>query len=147
MLLAANAAGAVLAGIVLESRSLLASNPRATFILAILWAAAMLGFAVTTSYALALGLLLCAGFLDLSFNSMGRTLAQLHAPPELRGRAIGLYNMGALGGRTFSGVTIGFGGGIIGIHWSLGLSAAVLVAVLLVLLIRLARAGAIGAEA
>jgi MFS family permease len=147
MLLAANAAGAVLAGIVLESRSLLASNPRATFILAILWAAAMLGFAVTTSYALALGLLLCAGFLDLSFNSMGRTLAQLHAPPELRGRAIGLYNMGALGGRTFSGVTIGFGGGIVGIHWSLGLSAAVLVAVLLVLLIRFARAGAIGAEA
>jgi len=34
-----------------------------------------------------------------------------------------------LGMRTFSGITIGFVGGVIGIHWSLGLSALVLLGV------------------
>ena len=57
---------------------------------------------------------------------MTRTLAQLHSPAEIRGRAIGLFNVGSLGCRTFSGFTVGFGGGMIGIHWSLGLSALVL---------------------
>ena len=69
---------------------------------------------------------MCAGFLDLSLNSMTRTLAQLNSPPEIRGRAIGVFNVGSLGCRTFSGFTVGFGGGLIGIHLSLALSAAVL---------------------
>ncbi|MBT6289652.1 MAG: MFS transporter, partial [Rhodospirillaceae bacterium] len=38
-----------------------------------------------------------------------------------------------LGLMTFSGVTIGFGGSLVGVHWSLGLSAATLLAVILVL--------------
>jgi hypothetical protein len=65
-------------------------------------------------------------FLDLSFNTMTRTLAQLNSPPEIRGRAIGVFNVGALGCRTFSGFTVGFGGGMIGIHFSLALSAAIM---------------------
>jgi hypothetical protein len=36
--------------------------------------------------------------------------------------------------RAFSGVTIGFVGGLIGIHWSLALSALVLLAVIAALL-------------
>jgi len=78
----------------------------------------------------------------LSFNAMARTLAQLHAPPHLRGRAIGLFNVGSLGCRAFSGVTIGFGGGIVGVHWSLGLSAIALMAALAVVLMWLSRADA-----
>ena len=31
----------------------------------------------------------------------------------MRGRAIGLYNMGSLGGRTLSGITVGFGAGLL----------------------------------
>ena len=133
LLLTANAVGAVTAGLLLEGRNLLPSNPRTAFLLAIAWCVAIGGFAVAPSYSVAIGLLVCAGFFELSFVSMARTLAQLHAPAHLRGRAIGLFNVGALGCRTFSGVTIGFGGGVIGIHWSLGLSAAVLMTVLLVL--------------
>ena len=125
-LLAANAAGAVTAGIMLESRGLLPSRPRTALVLALLWCVAIGGFAVSQNYLLAIALLVCAGFLELSFNSMARTLAQLHAPPHLRGRAIGLFNVGSLGFRAFSGLTIGFGGGLIGVHWSLGLSAAAL---------------------
>ena len=126
LLLAANAIGALTAGIVLEAGSLLQAKTRTSFILGVLWACAIFGFAVSQNYVLAFCLLICAGFLDLSFNSMTRTLAQLHSPPEIRGRAIGLFNVGSLGCRAFSGFTVGFGGGMIGIHWSLGMSALVL---------------------
>jgi hypothetical protein len=53
--------------------------------------------------------------------------------------------MGALGMRAFSGVTIGIAGGLIGIHWSLALSAMALSAVTMLLLaftLRAARGGA-----
>lgn len=133
LLLAANAAGALTAGIVLEARSMLPAKTRTSFYLGILWSAAIFGFAVSPVFWLSFALLFVAGFLDLSFNSMTRTLAQLHAPPEIRGRAIGVYNVGALGCRTFSGFTVGFGGGLIGIHWSLAGSAFVLLAATLAL--------------
>lgn len=128
MLLAANALGALTAGIVLEVRNILGASPRMVFALAMAWAAAILGFAISPWYPLSFVLLVCAGFLDLSFNSMSRTLAQLHSPAEIRGRAIGLYNVGSLGGRTFSGVTVGFGGSLLGIQASLALSALLLLA-------------------
>ena len=134
MLLAADAAGALIAGIVLESRGLLQARPRTALVLAILWCIAIGGFATASVYPLALALLFLAGFLELSFNTMAMTLVQLSAPPQLRGRVIGLYNMSALGLRAFSGVTIGVLGGLIGIHWSLALSALALLAITLGLL-------------
>ncbi|MEC9206676.1 MAG: MFS transporter, partial [Pseudomonadota bacterium] len=135
LLLAANAAGAMIAGIVLEAGSMLPAKTRTSFILGGLWALTIFGFAVSDNFILAFALLSCAGFLDLSFNSMTRTLAQMYSPAEIRGRAIGLFNVGSLGCRTFSGFTIGFGGGIIGIHWSLALSALILFACMLVMFI------------
>ena len=134
MLLAASAVGALTAGLVLESRGLLQANPRTAFVLAILWCGAIAGFAVTGSYPLALALLCVAGFLDLSYNAMAQTLVQLNAPGEIRGRVIGVYGMAAHGLRSFSGVTVGVGGALIGIHWSLALSALALLAVVIALL-------------
>jgi MFS family permease len=134
MLLAADAAGALIAGLLLESRGLLPAKPRSAFVLAMLWCCAIAAFAATASYPLALVVLFAAGFLELSFNAMAQTLVQLHAPAQIRGRVIGLYGMSALGMRAFSGVTIGFAGNIIGIHWSLALSALALLAMIFVLL-------------
>jgi len=132
-LLAADAAGALVAGIALESRGLLRASPRTALLLAMLWCCAIGGFAASTSYALALALLFATGFFELSFNTMAQTLVQLQAPAHIRGRVIGLYQMGALGMRAFSGVTIGVAGGLIGVHWSLALSAMALLAVILCL--------------
>jgi len=129
MLLAADAAGALFAGFLLESRGLLQAKPRTALLLAMLWCCAIGGFAASTSYALALAILFAVGFLELSFNAMAQTLVQLHAPAPIRGRVIGLYILFALGMRAFSGVTIGVVGGLIGIHWSLALSALLLLAV------------------
>ncbi len=134
LLLAANAAGALLAGVVLESRSLLPAHPRSACLLLILWCCTVTGFAVSSSYEISLGLLFFAGFLDLSYNSMAQTLVQLNAPVDIRGRVIGLYNMSSNGLRAFSGVTIGIGGSMIGIHWSLAFSAAALLVMALSLL-------------
>jgi hypothetical protein len=49
--------------------------------------------------------------------------------------------MAGLGMRAFSGITVGLAGAAIGIHWSLGLSAAVLLVFLCGLYRRVAKRG------
>lgn len=134
LLLSADAAGALISGVILESRGLLQARPRTAFMLAILWCCAIGGFAAARSFELALALLFVSGFLQLAFNSMAQTLVQMHAPARMRGRVIGLYAMSSLGLRAFAGVTVGLAGSLIGIHWSLALSAMALLAVTVSLL-------------
>ncbi len=129
-LLAADAAGALTAGIILESRGLLAARPAVALVLAMGWCVALIAFAATPLYAVALPLLFAAGFMELSFNSMAQTLVQINAPVALRGRIIGVYSMASLGMRTFSGITVGMLGAVVGIHWSLALSGVALCAVI-----------------
>ena len=126
MLLAADAAGALTAGIALETFGLLRPDPRTALILAALWGIALGSFTLVSMYPLALVLLLAAGFLELSFNSMSQTLVQLHAPAEKRGRIIGVFSMASLGSRMFSGFSVGIVGQMIGIHWSLAVSAGLI---------------------
>jgi MFS family permease len=134
MLLGADAAGALTAGLVLESRGLLQPRARTAFVLAIIWCCALAGFALSGIYALALALLFVAGFAELSFNSMAQTLVQLNAPVEIRGRVIGLFTMSALGLRTFAGVSVGLLGSLVGIHAALAASASALALLSLTLL-------------
>ena len=129
MLLGANAAGAVFGGLLLEGTGVLKPSARTATICAILWCVTIIGFAAATSYPLAIALLFGAGFLNLTFLSMAQTLVQLRAPTNLRGRLIGLFNMSNNGLKAFSGFTVGVVGGLIGIHWSLAVSAMILLAV------------------
>jgi MFS family permease len=128
MLLAADAAGGLLAGVVLESIALLKPAPRTAIVLALFWCCALMCFAVSNIYPVALVLLFAAGFLELAFNAMAQALVQLNAHEEIRGRTIGLFNMASLGLRAFSGITVGLIGSIIGVHSSLALSALGLLA-------------------
>jgi MFS family permease len=134
VLLTAEATGAFVGGLILESRGLLPPNPKSAMILALIWCFALMGFAMTTWYPLAVLFLVLCGFLSLSFYSMTQTLVQLHAPDHARGRVVGLYSMAAYGLRAFSGVTVGVVGAMIGVHWSLALSAMVLVTIVATLL-------------
>lgn len=136
MLLSADAAGALAAGIGLETWGLLAPRGRSALLLAAAWAGSLVGFALTGHYIVALGLLFAAGFLELSFNSMAQALVQLEAPAESRGRMIGLFSMASGGMRTFSGVTVGLAGQAIGVHWSLAISGALVVVLCTSLLMR-----------
>jgi MFS family permease len=141
MLLAADATGALLGGLVLEGRGLLKPSARLALILAMLWATALGCFAMVRAYPLAIGLLFLAGFFELSFSSMTQTLVQLNAPGEMRGRVLGLFNMAALGMRAFSGITVGLVGAAIGVHVSLAVAALALLSVQALLLRRLSRPG------
>jgi MFS family permease len=133
MLLAADAAGALTAGFVLEGGRLLKGSPATALVLAVIWCFCIGGFALCRSYPIALALLFCAGFVELSYNSMAQALVQINAPVSMRGRVIGVFSMAASGMRTFAGVTVGLLGGLIGIHWSLALSAGVFLLVVFAL--------------
>jgi MFS family permease len=111
-----------------EARSLLRVLPRTALVLALLWCLALGSYALSGSYALALALLFVAGFVDLSFNSMAQALVQLHTPPSMRGRTLGVFSMAASGMRVFSGIAVGFRGGLIGIHGSLLILVLILLA-------------------
>lgn len=130
-LLAADAAGGLAAGIILESRGLLPPSVRGAFVLAMIWCCALAGFSQASVYALAIPLLFIAGFVELGFNSMAQSLVQLNAPSAIRGRVIGVFAMASSGLRTFSGLSVGLLGASIGVHDSLGLSAAALLALYL----------------
>jgi MFS family permease len=135
MLLAADASGALLAGILLESRGgIFEMRPVTAILLAMGWASALFGFALMRSYPLAIMLLFLAGFFELSFSSMTQTLVQMNAPDASRGRVLGLYNMAAAGLRAFSGITVGLAGSVVTVHLSLACATAAFVATGVVLL-------------
>lgn len=139
LLLAADAAGALIAGLVLESTGALQPRAQTAFALVMAWCAALIAFAMAPVYTVALIALFVVGVVELAFGSMAMTLVQLNAPDEVRGRVIGFYSISALGLRAFSGVSVGLGGMIVGIHWSLALSAGALFAVTLGLMAFIAR--------
>jgi MFS family permease len=126
VLLGADAAGGLTAGLILEGRGLLPPKVRTAFVLAMIWCCALAGFARSNTYAMSIGLLFVAGFVELGFNAMAQSLVQLHAPGEIRGRVLGVYSMFAMGLRAFSGLSVGLLGSWIGIHNSLCYSAAAL---------------------
>ncbi|MDP3737478.1 MAG: MFS transporter [Hyphomonadaceae bacterium] len=134
-LLAADAAGALVGGLALEASGKLNPGARLALLLALAWCAALAIFAVSGSYALALGCLFVAGFFELAFSSMAQTVVQLEAPNDVRGRILGVFATGSLGFRAFSGITVGLLGVVYGVHVSLALSCAVLFAVIVLLLI------------
>jgi MFS family permease len=142
MLLAANSAGAVLGGVILESTRWLKPSVRAAMFSTVVWSGCLLGFAWSPYYPLSLALLIGAGIANLTSQSTAQTLVQLLAPPEKRGRIVGVYTMASNGLRAGSGLSIGLLGGAIGIHWSLGLSALTLSILVMILLSYAARMAA-----
>ena len=136
VLLAANAAGAVLGAVLLESLNVLRPSARTAIVCAGAWGVAIGLFPAARSYGVAVTLLLFAGVFNIAFTSMAQTLVQLLAPPRLRGGIVGLFNTAILGFRAGSGVTVGVLGAFINIHWSLGLSAAAVVVTAVGLLAR-----------
>ena len=136
MLLAADAAGALTAGFLLESINRLKTTPATALIFAGCWCVALASFALTRNYPVALGCLFTAGFFELSFSSMAQTVVQMNAPAAIRGRVLGLFNMAALGCRAFAGITVGIFGALLGVHASLSIAALLMLCFVLFLLSR-----------
>ncbi|PYN39869.1 MAG: MFS transporter [Candidatus Rokuibacteriota bacterium] len=134
VLFGANAAGAVIGAVILESVAVFQGGARAAIVCAAIWGVVMAIFPLAQGYAAAVTLLVLAGIFNIAFTSMAQALVQLLAPPGLRGRVVGLFNTSMLGLRAGSGVTVGVLGAVIGVELSLALSAAAVVLVALGLL-------------
>ena len=135
VLLAANAAGAVIGALLLESTDLLPPSPRTAILFAGAWAVTIGVFPGAPTYVTAVTLLVLAGVFNIAFTSMAQTLVQMLAPTRLRGRIVGLFNTAILGLRAGSGVTVGVLGAVIGVQWSLALSAAAVLVTAALLLV------------
>jgi MFS family permease len=126
VLLFANGAGGVLGGIVLEATGWMKPSVKAAVVSTLIYGASTLVFAATASYPLAVLMLVVGGVASLASMSIGQTIVQLLAPAPDRGRVLGVYGTSANGLRAGSGFTVGLLGAAVGVHWSLGLSAAAL---------------------
>ena len=126
VLLFATGAGGVVGGILLEATGRIKPSVPAAVVSTAVYGLAILGFALTRNYVLAVVLLFLGGVAALASMSIGQTVVQLLAPPADRGRVVGVYSMSANGLRVGSGFTVGLLGAAVGVHWSLGLSAAAL---------------------
>lgn len=147
ILLAANAAGAVLGAVLLESASVLRPSARTAILCAGAWAITIGLFPWARTYTLAVTLLVLAGVFNIAFTSMAQTLVQLLAPAQLRGTVVGWFNTAMLGLRAGSGLTVGVLGALIDVHWSLALSALAVVVTAVMLLAVEMRNGAAPATA
>ena len=140
VLLAADAVGAVIGVLLLESANFLRPSVRTAIASAGLWGLTMGLFPLTQNYPIAVALLVLAGVCNMAFQSMAQTLVQLLAPTTIRGRVVGLFNMAMLGLRAGSGLTVGLMGTFIGVRLSLAVSSFAVVLVSVALLVRDARA-------
>ena len=127
VLLAANAAGAIIGVVLLEGANILRPSVRTAIVCAGLWGATMGLFPMAQSYQMAVALLLLAGVFSITFTSMAQTLVQVLAPAGTRGTVVGLFNTAMLGLRAGSGLTVGVLGTYIGIQLSLELSSLMVV--------------------
>src|SRR6185369_14801676 len=140
VLLAADAAGAVIGVLLLETANFSRPTVQAAIASAGLWGVTMGLFPLTQSYPTAVVLLVLAGVFNIAFQSMAQTLVQLLAPSAIRGRVVGLFNMAMLGLRAGSGLTVGLLGTFIGVRLSLAVSSFTVVLVSVALFARDARA-------
>ncbi len=89
VLLFANGAGGVVGGILLEATGRIRPNVPAAVVSTGAFGLTTLVFAATTSYPVALVMLVVGGVANLAAMSIGQTVVQLRAAPADRGRVIG----------------------------------------------------------
>ena len=89
VLFGANAAGALIGAVALESVAVFQGGGRAAIVCAAIWAVVMAIFPLAHGYAAAVTLLVLAGVFNIAFTSMAQAEVQILAPPGLRGRVVG----------------------------------------------------------
>jgi hypothetical protein len=105
-LLFASGVGGVIGGILLEVTGRIKPTVKAAVVSTAIYGVTTLFFALTSSYLLALALLL-GGIANLASMSIGRTIVQLLAPPADRGRIIGREcRVRSAAGRTETGDSV-----------------------------------------
>ncbi|MCI3276807.1 MFS transporter [Streptomyces cylindrosporus] len=117
--MAVMSAGAVLGGFVAVRRRRLGT--RSLAVSAVIWGTLICAAALAPTLAVTLAALLCVGSASITFNSSAKTLMQLTAAPQMRGRVLSIWSIGWLGGTVVGAPAVG----AIGATW--GARSALLV--------------------
>ncbi|HWH97700.1 MAG TPA: MFS transporter, partial [Pseudolysinimonas sp.] len=125
--------GAVSGGLLLESIGRLRATPLVSALSELVFAASVLGFALSRVFPVSLALLVVAGAASILSLSTSQTVVQLEAPPAQRGRFIGAFNTTNMGFRVGSGVLIAVLGALVGIPAAVALAAGTLLLVCIAL--------------
>ncbi|HEY2795414.1 MAG TPA: MFS transporter, partial [Micromonosporaceae bacterium] len=131
-------AGAVIGGLVIASRHTV--HMRGLGVAAIGWGVAITAAAVAPSLPIEIVVLLFVGYGSITFNSLAKTVLQVAAAPEMRGRVMALWALAWVGTTPIGGPIIGWIGEEFGARWSLlagGLPTLAVGLIALPMLIRL----------
>lgn len=112
-------AGAVVGGLVSASRS--RPGARSLCVASIGWGLAIVTASLMPSMTAELVVMLFVGYGSVTFNSYAKTVLQLGARPEMRGRVMALWAIAWLGSTPVGGPIIGWIGQDFGARWALGL--------------------------
>jgi len=115
---AAEAAGGIVGGFVAASR-VLAPRSSALAITAIGWGGAILLTALAPTLPVALVLLLFVGYGTITFNSSAKSVLQLSARPNMRGRVMSLWGMAWIGSTVIGAPLVGWIAETFGSRWGL----------------------------
>ncbi|HEX6521057.1 MAG TPA: MFS transporter [Streptosporangiaceae bacterium] len=109
--------GAVVGGLVSAARP----HPRARSLClaAVGWGIAILAAALAPNMLTELVVMLFVGYGSITFNSYAKTVLQLAAKPEMRGRVMALWALAWLGSTPVGGPIVGWIGQEFGARWSL----------------------------
>ncbi|WEG08789.1 MFS transporter [Microbacterium horticulturae] len=118
LMAAAEAAGGIVGGFVAARRTI-APRTSSLAISAIGWGAAILLTAVAPTLLLALVLLLFVGYGTITFNSTAKSVLQLSARPDMRGRVMSLWGMAWIGSTVVGAPLVGWIAENFGSRWGL----------------------------
>jgi MFS family permease len=135
ILVSSMAAGAVVSGISLEAIGRIRASTRFAITAGIVFAASILVFSLSRSYALSIAALVIAGASSLITNSTSQTIVQFEAPSDRRGRFVGAAGMTGQGFQAGSGILIGLLAGAFGVAGGVAVAATALLVVATALLI------------
>jgi MFS family permease len=135
ILVSSMAAGSVVSGITLEAIGRIRASTRLAISAAIVFAASILVFSLSRSYALSIAALVIAGASNLITASTSQTIVQLEAPSDRRGRFVGAAGMTGQGFQAGSGILIGLLASGLGVAGGVTVVATALLVVTAALLI------------
>lgn len=118
LMAAAEAAGGIVGGFVAASR---VRSPRASSlaVAAIGWGATIVLTALAPTLPTAIALLLFVGYGTITFNSTAKSVLQLSARPDMRGRVMALWGMAWIGSTAIGAPLVGWIAESLGSRWGL----------------------------
>lgn len=140
-LITATSFGAVSAGLAVEAIGGVRGGIPLMIGAVITLGASLIVFALSTTLVLSVIMLVITGAATLIAMTTSQTVVQIEAPVDQRGRFLGAYSMTSMGLRLGSGIIIGVVASVVGPAAAIGIdAAALLVVALIVLVMLLARA-------